>query len=90
MTTALEQSLIDLCAGHNLTAVSISINLEQSERARFQAVAHWDGPSNSGHSCVIECGPSIGTALKTAMIAVQKCRGVPNFELADEAAQVAA
>jgi len=83
--SALEQSLRDLCAKHDLT----TININFSVRFGWSAVAHWDNASRCGSS---EFGtPTMGAAVASAISAAIAIRNpAVVVELADEALEVPA
>ncbi len=84
--SALEQSLIDLCDRHGLTAISFGMNLKQRDEARFDANAHWDGFSRRNISCTGEMGATIAEALeKTLARAIAERTPYATATLADEA-----
>lgn len=67
MTTALEQSFIDVVRKYGLKVFEVSMNLEQSTDARFSACVHWNGYTNTGHNCTHGYGPTIEAAIKSAL-----------------------
>lgn len=85
MTTALEQSFADVCAKHDVHYVDVSINLHQSEAARFHACLQW---GDSG--CAQANGSTISEALTEAVGTMLVRRGLRTDALADEALPEAA
>lgn len=75
-TTALEQSFADLCAEHDLTALSVSYCHKFES---FAAYAHADGCCDSGSDRVLAV--AIGTAI--GLLNVRRGKG-PHINLADQ------
>jgi hypothetical protein len=87
MATALEQSLIDLCAKHDFHYADIAIHTRADGAAYFRACVQWEGYTNSGNACAMDHGGDIATALNKTLAKAVACRTPPavTAELADEA-----
>ncbi len=85
--SALEQSLIDLCEQHNLTVISVGMNLKQIDAYRFDATVHWDGFTRTSHAgCAGESAATIADALaKTISRSIADRTPFVEATLADEA-----
>ena len=87
--SALEQSLRALCDQHNLTAITIGVNLKQREEYQFGVTVHWDGFSTRDIGCTGVQGATIADALAATVARAITERTRPTAAvLADEALPV--
>lgn len=76
MSTMLEQSFADLCAEHDLTAISICYN--HGGGLRFSSFVH------GGGECSVCHGDTIAQAIHAAIVGLAARRTAPGQLLADE------
>lgn len=72
----IEQAFAELCAKHDVTAISVGMNLKQSERFRFDCTVWFDGYSKHSHGCVTEYGMTTAEAIAKALTGAAAERGV--------------
>lgn len=90
MASPIEEAFADLCAKHNLTAISVGMNLKQAEASRFDCSVHFDGYSRRGIPCCSGHAANAAEAVKEALARAAEDRtpfdaDIPALTLAEAA-----
>ena len=80
-TQTIEAAFAELCAKHDLTSITVGMNLKQAEGSRFNCSAHWDGFSRRNITCASGFGPTPTQAIRNALAEVAVDRTQPEPEV---------